>query len=181
MPRLTPELAPKSSPFTIRYFMTSQDPGSGQRLPAVPPWRIRAEGVARDLCRGLVSVGIGLGQSSRRRAVVLVIGVDRVERPGRLLRRREPEHSLAIREELARTGVLDHNRFAARQVARRPVAHPCILKLDAGTLDAAELAARPLDVGLVHLGGRGHLPLPTDRHCLHLLFCPLRHYDLALQ
>src|SRR5207248_1123845 len=121
------------------------------------PWLIRAQGVAQDLCRGLLSVEIGLGQSSRRRAVVLVIGVDRVERPGRLLRRRETEYSLAIREELARTGVLDHNRFAARQVARRPVAHPCILKLDAGTLvdapganEAAGMAAGlpDLSVGL---------------------------------
>src|SRR5205814_7555419 len=181
MPRLTPELAPKSSPFTIRYFMTSQDPGSGQRLPAVPPWLIRAQGVAQDLCRGLLSVEIGLGQSSRRRAVVLVIGVDRVERPGRLLRRRETEHPLAIREELARTGALAPNRFAARQVARRTVAHPCILKLDAGTLDAAELAARPLDVGLVHLGGRGHLPRPTDPPTAPLHFLSLRQVSLALQ
>src|SRR5438046_4926347 len=112
MPRLTPELAPKSSPFTIRYFMTSQDPGSGQRLPAVPPWLIRAQGVAQDLCRGLFGVEMGLGQSSRRFALVLVIGVNRLERPARLPRRRETKHPLAFREELARTGALHHNRFA---------------------------------------------------------------------
>src|SRR2546429_4746126 len=140
MPRFTQELAPKSSPFTIKYFMTSRDPGSGQRLLAVPLWLIMTQSVAQDLCSRLFSVEMGLGQSSRRLAVVLVIRVDLVERPSRLLRCRETEHSLAVREELARAGVLHDDRFAARQVARSPVAHPCILELDARTLDTAELA-----------------------------------------
>src|SRR5438552_13220270 len=181
MPRLTPELAPKSSPFTIRYFMTSQDPGSGQRLPAVPLWLIMAEGVAQDLCCSLFGVEMGLGQFSRRLAVVLVISVDLVERPSRLLRCRETEHSLPVREELARAGVLDDDRFAARQVARGPVAHPCILKLDARTLDAAELAPRPLNVALVHLGSRGHLARTTDLPTAPLQLLPLRHVSLAFQ
>src|SRR5207244_8375101 len=162
MPRFTPELAPKSSPFTIKYFMTSQGAGSGQRPPAVPLWLIRAQGVAHDLCCRLFGVEMGLGQSSRRLAVVLVISVNLVERPSRLIRCRETEHSLAVREELAPAGVLDDDRLAARQVARSPVAHPCILKLDAGALHAAELAPSPLNVTLIHLGVGVHSARSTD-------------------
>src|SRR5947199_15748 len=88
---------------------------------------------------------------------------------------------VSVREELARACVLDHDRFPARQVARRPVAHPCILKLDARTLDAAELAPRPLDVALVHLGSRGHLARTTDLPTAPLQLLPLRHVSLAFQ
>src|SRR5437762_3639375 len=140
MPRFTPELAPKSSPFTIKYFMTSQGPSSGQGLAAVPLCLTMAQGVAQDLCRGVFGVKMGFGQPSRRLAVVLVISVDLVECPSRLHRCRETEHSLAVREEPARARILDDHRLAARQVARSPVTDPCILKLDARTLDAAELA-----------------------------------------
>src|SRR5207247_8263325 len=181
MPRFTPELAPKSSPFTIRYFMTSQGPSSGQRLAAVPLCLTMAQGVAQDLCRGLFGVKMGFGQPSRRLAVVLVISVDLVECPSRLHRCRETEHSLAVREELARARVLDDDRLAARQVARRPVAHPRILELDARTLDAAELAPRPLDIALVHLGSRGHLARTTDLPTAPLQLLPLRHVSLAFQ
>src|SRR5207247_10306739 len=114
MPRFTPELAPKSSPFTIRYFMTSQGPSSGQRLAAVPLWLSMAQGVAQDLCRGLFGVEMGFGQSSRRLAVVLVISVDLVECPSRIHRCSVTSHSLAVGGVLSRARVVESDRSADR-------------------------------------------------------------------
>src|SRR5437667_12030973 len=102
MQRVTPELAPKSSPFTIRYFMMSQGPSSGQRLAAVPLWLSMAQGVAQDLCRGLFGVELGFGQSSRRLAVVPVLRVDLVGCPSRLLRSPLTELSLVLPAEARR-------------------------------------------------------------------------------
>src|SRR5437773_12157323 len=98
MPRFTPELAPKSSPFTIRYFMTSQGPSSGQRLAAVPLCLTMVQGVAQDLCRGLLGIEMGFGQPSRGFALVLEFAFVLSDSPTAFNRGPEPNHSLPVRK-----------------------------------------------------------------------------------
>src|SRR6266508_5250447 len=129
MPRLTPGLAPKSSPFTIRYFMASRGLGPGQDFRAPLPL-LAAQRVAQDLRHDFPSVEICLRKASGRPAMALVVLIDHVERLRRLRRGGETKHAFAVRKELARAGILDHDRFAARQVAYAAVTDPRALKLD---------------------------------------------------
>src|SRR5205823_14774197 len=55
-------------------------------------------------------------------------------------------------------GVLHHHRLAAGQVADGAVTGPAVHELDAVGLDAAEFAARRLDVGAILLGRGADVP-----------------------
>src|SRR5438093_2285488 len=110
------------------------------------------QGVAQDCRDDLFRIEMRLRQPARRPAMTLVVGVDGVECLGGLQRRDEAEYALAVREERAWAGVLDDDRLAAGQVTDRSVADPGGLELDVGRLGATELAARTLDVRLIHFG-----------------------------
>src|SRR5881296_735343 len=93
--------------------------------------------------------------------MAVVVGIDVFQRGGGSVERSKAEHTFPVGQVTARSGVLDDDRLAARQVARRPIADPGVLKLHARRLRTAELAARSLDVGAVRLGGAGDLPRVT--------------------
>src|SRR5207302_3846464 len=154
-------LAPKSSPLTIRYLMTTSARGEGW-FSAVSPWSIAIQREAEDLCRDMLGVEMSLRQPSRCAAMHFVVGINNVERRGGLLQSCEAEHTLAIRQERTLSGVLHHDRFAAGQVTHGPITHPCILKLHTRWFGATEFAARVLDVCLILLGGGGDLTRVTD-------------------
>src|SRR6059036_337247 len=116
MPRLMAGLAPKSSPLTIRYLMTTSARREGG-FSAVSPRSIAIQREAEDLCRYTLGVEMSFRQPSRCTAMHFVVGIINIERPGGLLQSREAEHTLATRKERARSGVLHHDRFAAGQVA----------------------------------------------------------------
>src|SRR5947207_11284824 len=83
-----------------------------------------------------------------------IVGVDGLETVDRLLKRIETKHSSSVGEERAWPGVLHHHGFAAREVADSAIADPGGLQFDAGRLRATELAARMLDISLIHPGRR---------------------------
>src|SRR5881409_1694373 len=103
-----------------------------------------------------------LCQVPGRAAVAPVVAIDRVQGSGGLVDRGEAEHAFPVDEVGARARVLYHHRLAAGQVAERPVADPGVLELHARRLRAAELAARPLDVGAIGLRAARDLPGVPD-------------------
>src|SRR5258708_10673678 len=118
----------------------------------------RVEQVAEDLVR----VEVRLGELASGPAVPLVVGVDGGQGFGGLRQRREAEDPFPVRKEGTWARILDHRRLPAGQVAEGPVADPGVLEPHAGGLAAAELAARALDVRVVHLGGPGDLEGMAD-------------------
>src|SRR5258708_31268206 len=67
----------------------------------------------------------------------------------RLIETRKAKQSSIIRQEPAGAGVLNDGGLAARQVAERPITHPCVLQSHARRLDSAKLTERLLYVFLV--------------------------------
>src|SRR5207249_4626302 len=154
-------LAPKSSPLTIRYLMTTSARGEGW-FSAVSPRSNAIQREAEDLCRDTLGVEMSLRQPSRCAAMHFVVGINNVERRGGLPQSCEAEHTLAIRQERARSGVLHHDRFAAGQVTHGPISHPCILKLHTRRFGTTKFAARVLDVCLILFGGGRDLARVTN-------------------
>src|SRR5260221_1346474 len=90
-------------------------------------------------------------QRPRRSAMPLVFTIDGGQGFDCFFHRCEAKHALSVRQEGAGPGMLDHDRLPAGQIAEGPVADPGGLELYVGRFRAAELAARPLDIGLIAL------------------------------
>src|SRR5436305_7271403 len=77
-----------------------------------------------DRADDLDGVVVLLGEGASRARVMVVAGLDSLERPCGLLRRAEAEQSLVVGQEPARARVLDDRRPAAGHVTQGAVADP---------------------------------------------------------
>src|SRR5207247_8104564 len=117
-------------------------------------WRLTAQRRGQDSFRHLSGIEIGFRDLARGAAMPAIVGVDGLKTVDRLLKRIETKHSSSVGEERAWPGVLHHHGFAAGEVADGAIADPAGLQFDVGRLRTTELAARMLDIGLIHLRRR---------------------------
>src|SRR6266404_821086 len=94
-------------------------------------------------------IEILLHQRASELAMFRIIGRYSLEALYRLIETRKAKQSSIIWQESAGAGVLNDGGLAARQVAERPIADPCVLQSHARRLDAAKLTERLLYVFLV--------------------------------
>src|SRR5215472_10165189 len=162
MPRLMPQLAPKSSALTMRYFMTKSSPVSGQRIETSRSWRLVIQRAVQNFPQNLLGVKIPLRQFPRGAAMPFVVAIDGLEGAGCLFRRRETKHTFAVGQECAWPRVLHYSRLSAGQITHSAIAYPGVLKLHTRTLRATKLATRLLDIGPIQLRRGGDFARVAD-------------------
>src|SRR5215470_4596250 len=180
-PRLMPQLAPKSSALTMRYFMMKSTAASSQRIETSRPRRLVIQRTVQNFPYDLLGVKIRHRQFPCGAAMPFVVAVDGLESADCLFRRRKTKHAFAVGQELAWPRVLHYNRLSAGQITHRAITYPRVLKLHTRTLRAAKLATRLLDIGPIQLRRGRDLARVADAPAALFHLLPLFQVPLPFQ